>query len=163
FALYPMLRIWYGSSSFESRSSAEDRSSEIRTQNSWLHFAAAGFFAGVAACTELPALSMLVIFAVLLALRWPARTALFFIPAAAIPVAIFFLTNYLAIGQLRPAYSEFGGPWYEFPGSFWVKPPEDKVKPGIDWAGRYESKVTYAFNLQVGHHGWFSLTPIWIL
>ena len=44
------------------------------------------------------------------------------LPAAALPVAAFFLTNYLALGQWRPAYSEFGGPWYEYAGSHWMQP-----------------------------------------
>ena len=61
-------------------------------------------------CNELPAAAFAGGLGVLLLLagrrcgRW-----LFFVPAAALPVAALLLTNYLAIGQLRPAYSEFGG------------------------------------------------------
>jgi hypothetical protein len=87
------------------------------------------------------------------------RTLLFFVPAAAIPVAGFFVTNYLAIERWTPAYGEFGGPWYEYEGSAWKRDP-NKEPRGIDWAGTKESRATYAFNLLLGHHGLFSLTPI---
>jgi hypothetical protein len=87
----------------------------------------------------------------------------FFASAAAVPLAAFLLTNYLAIGQLRPAYSEFGGPWYEFEGGYWRKPAAGVQKRGIDWARQKESRATYAVHVLVGHHGLFSLSPIWLL
>src|SRR5260370_33248333 len=34
---------------------------------------------------------------------------------------------------------------------------------GIDFAYNYESKLAYAFHLLLGHHGLFSLTPIFLL
>jgi hypothetical protein len=71
-------------------------------------------------------------------------------------------TNYLALGQLRPAYNEFGGPWYEFAGSYWKIDP-GQVKHGIDWAYQTESMAQYAFHVFLGHHGIFSLTPIFLL
>ncbi len=126
-------------------------------------FALAGFFAGFTACNELPAAAFaLALFLILL--RWaPRRTLLYFVPAAAIPVAAFFLTNYLAVGQWRPAYGEFGGPWYEYEGSHWRKPGTYENKRGIDWAKNQESRGQYAFHLLLGHHGLFSLTPICLL
>jgi hypothetical protein len=80
-----------------------------------------------------------------------------------VPALAFFATNYTAIGQLRPAYSEFGGPWYEYEGSYWRKPVPGQVRRGIDWAYTQESRGTYALNLLIGHHGLFSLTPLWLL
>ena len=74
------------------------------------------------------------------------------------PTGAFFLTNYLAISQWRPAYSEFGGPWYEYAGSHWSRPGR-----GIDWAGLRESRAEYIMHCLIGHHGIFSLSPIWIL
>jgi hypothetical protein len=145
FTIYPTLRIWY-------RADCRSR-----------YYVLAGFFAGCTACIELPALSMLMLLLPLLSLRSVLRTALCFVPAAAVPVAAFFWTNFLAIGQLRPAYSEFGEAWYEFSGSYWQQPTPGEARHGIDWAGLYEGKVAYTFNLLVGHHGWFSLTPIWLL
>src|SRR4029077_13329012 len=38
-----------------------------------------------------------------------------------------------------------------------------QVRRGIDWAYTQESRGTYAVNLLIGHHGWFSLTPLWLL
>ncbi len=47
--------------------------------------------------------------------------------------------------------------WYEYEGSYWT--PENKT--GVD---RGEpSRAVYAFHTLLGHHGVFSLTPIWLL
>jgi hypothetical protein len=59
-------------------------------------------------------------------------------------------------------YSKIGTPWYEYEGSHWRNLP-DQSKRGIDWAKNKESKEAYAFHLLLGHHGWFSLTPIYLL
>jgi hypothetical protein len=72
------------------------------------------------------------------------------------------VTNYLAIGELNPAYEKFGGPWYQYEGSWW-RHVEGEVRHGIDWAHLKESKATYGLHLLVGHHGLFSLTPILLL
>jgi hypothetical protein len=64
------------------------------------------------------------------------------------------------MGRLLPAYSEFGGPWYNFEGSHWAKLGTPAAK-GIDFAA--EPKDVYALHLLFGHHGWFSLTPVWLL
>jgi hypothetical protein len=127
-----------------------------------LSLAAAGFFAGFTACNELPAASLAAILFIVLLFRWPVPTLVFFLSATAIPVAGFLLTNSLAIGQWMPAYGEFGGPWYNFAGSHWNKPPEGP-KPGIDWAWTKETTSEYALNLLVGHHGFFSLSPVFLL
>jgi hypothetical protein len=125
-------------------------------------FLLAGFFAGFSACSELPATSFLVsLFFIMLWLDRK-RALTLYLPAAAIPIAFFFLTNYWAIGQLKPAYGEFGGPWYEYEGSHWLNKPGE-VRHGIDFAYQYENKAAYAFHLLLGHHGLFSLTPIFLL
>jgi hypothetical protein len=47
--------------------------------------------------------------------------------------------------------------WYEYERSYW----QDKNKVGVD---RGEpSRAVYAFHTLLGHHGVFSLTPVWIL
>jgi hypothetical protein len=143
FALAPALRIWYGG----------ERRPAL--------YALAGFFAGFTACSELPALSFAAALLVLLGWRAPGRTLAAFVPAALLPVLFFFATNYLAIGRFTPAYGEFGGPWYEYEGSHWAR--DDAPKRGIDWAGLKETKGEYAFHLLAGHHGVFSLTPIFLL
>jgi hypothetical protein len=148
FALYPTIRI------------LEDERQRFSAPSGL--FVLAGLFASVAACSELPAASFsLALFVILL--RWsPRKTMLFFLPAAAVPIAAFFVTNYLAVGQLRLAYSEFGGPWYEYEGSHWRYIP-GQVKNGIDWAWTKESRWQYAFHVLFGHHGLFSLSPILLL
>jgi hypothetical protein len=142
FALYAAVRIW-------SPSGEEDTPFSL--------FPVAGFFAGFTACNELPAAAFAFAMFVMLLWRAPRRTLTGFLPALLIPVAAFFLTNYLAIGQLAPAYEKVGGPWYAYEGSYWRK------AVGIDTAGSQEGRGAYAFHLLLGHHGAFSLTPIFLL
>jgi hypothetical protein len=125
-------------------------------------FLAAGFFAAFTATNELPAAAFAAALLLLLLIRAPGRTLLFAVPAAALPVAAALAANYLALGQLRPAYSEFGGPWYEYEGSHWKLDP-GQVQHGIDWAYQFESPAMYAFHVLIGHHGIFSLSPIFLL
>jgi len=47
--------------------------------------------------------------------------------------------------------------WYEYEGSYWTL----ENKAGVD-KGEH-SQAVYAFNTLLGHHGVFSLTPIWLL
>ncbi len=152
FALHGVFRIW------------EERQSHKMPP---VHgFLVAGFFAGVAVALEMPALGLAAALAALLFIWSPMRTLLLFLPAAVIPAAAFVVTNYLAVGQFRPVQSEFDGavPWYQYEGSHWRRPlPDEPPRPGIDWARYKESRAVYAFHVLVGHHGWFSLTPIWIL
>jgi hypothetical protein len=124
--------------------------------------AVAGFFAGFAACNDLPATAFTAGFFVLLLLRRPGPVLLAYVPAALIPMAAFFATNYPVVGELWPVYSKIDSSWYQYEGSHW-KPPPDKPKRGIDWAGAKEDRPTYAANVLVGHHGMFSLTPINLL
>jgi hypothetical protein len=138
-----------------------DSKKPVPGPSGWL-FALAGFFAAFTACNELPATSLAVSLLVLSFTRDFKSTLCYFVPAAAIPVAGFFVTNYLAIGQIAPAYSEVDGPWYRYEGSYW-KILQDMPKPGIDAADRFESKPVYTFHLLLGHHGLFSLTPIFLL
>src|SRR5262249_55054364 len=122
----------------------------------------AGFFAGFTACSELPATSFLVSLFLILFWNDSKKALMLYLPAAALPIAFFFFTNYWALGQLKPAYGEFGGPWYEYEGSHWLTKPGE-VRHGIDFAFEHENKAAYAFHLLLGHHGLFSLTPIFLL
>jgi hypothetical protein len=88
---------------------------------------------------------------------------LLFLPAAILPVAAESFINYSAIHQWLPIQTKFGTDWYEYPGSYWLKPAAGTVKHGIDWARTHESVGAYCFHVLIGHHGVFSLTPIWIL
>ncbi|HZV07354.1 MAG TPA: hypothetical protein VE999_19885 [Gemmataceae bacterium] len=129
---------------------------------SWRWFVIAGFFAGFTAANELPAAAFAVGLGLLLFVRFPRRTVLGFAPAALVPVAAMLMLNYAELGEWQPGYSKFGTEWYEYEGSHWRNLP-DNSKRGIDWAKNKETKGAYAFHLLVGHHGWFSLTPIYLL
>jgi hypothetical protein len=128
----------------------------------WWAFALVGFFASFAACSEMPAASFAAGLGLLLLWRYPRPTLQWAAPAALVPVAAFLLTNYLAMGEWLPVQSKFGSAWYQYEGSHWMAAPRD-VKPGIDWARLKEDRLTYAFHLLIGHHGLFSLTPLYLL
>jgi hypothetical protein len=129
----------------------------------WGWFVLAGLFAGFTACNELPATAYAVGLFLLLVLRRPARTLALFAPAALVPAAALLWTNYLELGRFQPAYSEVGGPWYQYEGSVWVVVP-GALPHSIDFARhKGETHLAYAFHLLLGHHGWFSLTPVNLL
>lgn len=134
-----------------------------------LDFVQAGFFAAFAVANELPALAFLGLLGLLLLWKAPRETLLWGVPAVAIVAAAFFGTNYAAHGTLRPAYSMRGDDestnWYHYTykrgkreiKSYWY--PENLR--GVD---RGEpSRAVYAFHSLAGHHGIFSLTPVWLL
>lgn len=220
---------------------------------SWKHYIVAGLFAAFAAANELPALSFFAFAGLLCLMKSPLKTLAGFVPAAAVVVAGFFGTNYLAHGTLRPAYMNRGdgnelaliegdfrsqldgtdddnlrdgvvpaellapirtyaqeelekrvispqcrqsfwkrdrdaklgrwvvtdvglgeqfvieqtdeqkfavstwGNWYDYPDSYWSSGKRSGVDRG------QKSQMIYAFHMLFGHHGIFSLTPIWLL
>jgi hypothetical protein len=140
FALYAFLRIWDdGATGF-------------------VPFAAAGFFAAFCSCNELPAALFGVLFFLMLLARFPRQTLLFFVPAAAIPCAAFLATQYAAFGTFRPVYEEFGTESYNYAGSYWNTPLE------MDYLNKEpEPKPVYLFHMTFGHHGIWSLSPIFLL
>ncbi len=124
-----------------------------------LVFFFAGVFAAFAAACDLPALAFFAL-ATLAALwcNWR-RVLLAWVPGAAVVAAAFFGTNYLAHQSLRPPYAHRHGEdnWYDYPGSYW----KEENRQGID---RGEpSRAVYALHVLVGHHGVFSLTPLWLV
>jgi len=139
---------------------------ETKNNNPWaasLWFAITGLLCGFAVCNELPALAFLAFVGLVGIIKFPKQTLLVYLPCSVIPLLLLGASNYVAMGQLRPAYSEFGGPWYTYEGSHWRIFP-GMIRKGIDWA-RYngESSTTYTFHLLFGHHGFFSLFPIFLL
>ena len=125
-------------------------------------FALSGFLAGFAATMELPATAFAVAMPLLLLTRHPKQTILYFIPAAVLPVAALLLTNYLAVARLTPVYSELKSPWYQYEGSHWEEKPGVQ-RTGIDFVQEKEPINMYAIHLLIGHHGLFSLTPVFLL
>ncbi len=124
-------------------------------RSSW--FAQAGFWGAFCAANELPAAFFgLALFGMVLYAD-PRRTIRAFVPAAAIPSIGLMVTQYLALGTIKPAYTEFGGDAYNWDGAYWSTPLE------MDWFSVHpESRPVYLFHMLLGHHGVFSLTPIFI-
>jgi hypothetical protein len=156
-AVYAAVRIWFDS------------------ERRWHYFALAGFFAALAAANELPALSLFAALAAALLWKTPRRTLAAFVPAAAVVAAASFATNWIAHGSLRLPYAHRSATdpadnWYQFsykrPGSdkeilsYWH--PQNRANMSAIDRGE-PSQAVYAFHVLVGHHGIFSLTPLWIL
>ncbi len=135
----------------------------------WSWFAIAGFAAAFTAANELPAAAFLALVGLMLIWRAPRQTILAFTPAALLVAAAFFATNWIAHESFRPPYMHRSGEtnpddnWYDYSysvngklkPSYWLDPQ------GID---RGEpSKFVYAIHVLIGHHGIFSLTPVWLL
>ncbi len=155
-ALYAAVRIWC------------DGEQRLR------YFAVAGFFAAFAAANELPALAFFAALAAALVWKAPRPTLLGFVPAALVVAAAFFGTNKIAHDRWSPPYAHRSRTsaednWYDYEyyvetsagpklrPSYW----RETEKKGIDRGERYRS--LYALHALVGHHGIFSLTPVWLL
>jgi hypothetical protein len=143
FALYPLLR-------------KRPEGTTVRP----LDLALSGFFAGLTATFELPAASFAAAIGFLLLLSRPKDALAAYLPGALVPVVALLACNYWAMGTLSPAYAEFGNAWYRYPGSHWLKVDDPNAR-GIDF--NRQPTTVYAFNLLLGHHGWFSLTPVWVI
>jgi hypothetical protein len=120
-------------------------------------YVTAGFFAVFAACNELPAASLAALIGLVLFLKSPGKALTAFVPAAAVPLVVFFVCQYAAMGTWKPAYAEFGGEAYEYPGSYWTTPLD------LDYFDKHpEKRSVYLAHMLVGHHGVFSLSPIFV-
>jgi hypothetical protein len=129
-------------------------------------FVISGLFAALAVTCELPSVAFAAVVAIVLLWRAPRQTLLVFTPTALLIAAAFFGTNWLAVGTWEPAYShraDTNGDWYDYTyerngreiESYWRHPA------GVD-VGE-PSQSMYVLHVLVGHHGIFSLTPIWLL
>ncbi len=125
----------------------------------WWRFAAAGFFSAFAFTNELTAAAFVAALFVTLLWNAPRQTLSGFLPAALIPVIPFFALNLRVTDDWLPFYSAYGTEKYEFVyegvPSYWMDPR------GIDKAT--DSFPVYLLHCTVGHHGLFSLSPIWLL
>ncbi len=137
----------------------------------WL-FVLAGLFGAFAVANELPALAFFGLLTLGLLWKAPGRTVLYYLPPALVVAAAMLGTNWIAHGTPIPPYARRHATvkeenWYDYEytlrrgdklivrESYWRNPQ------GID---RGEpSRLKYAFHALVGHHGVFSLTPIWLL
>jgi hypothetical protein len=139
----------------------------------WWYFFLAGLATAFTATDELPATCFLAFAGLILLYRAPRQTLLAFTPAVAIVAAAFFATNWLAHQSLRPPYmhrskTDPNDNWYNY--TYTVKDKDGREKEvrsywldrkGID---RGEPTIpAYALHSLIGHHGIFSLTPVWLL
>jgi hypothetical protein len=132
------------------------------------YFFIAGLAAAFTASDELPAACFLAFVGLLLLWRAPRQTMLAFAPGVALVTAAFFGTNWIAHQSLRPPYmhrsaTDPSDNWYHY--TYTVNGREVKSywldRQGID---RGEpTKAAYALHCLVGHHGIFSLSPVWLL
>ena len=146
-AVYAVVRIWFDG------------------QRRSRYFIIAGLFGALAAANEFPALALLAAIALVLLWKAPKPTLLWFTPAVLVVAGAFFGTNWIALRSLAPAdvHRADAGDWYDYTyerngrqiESYWKNPV------GVD-RGEPRQGV-YALNLLVGHHGIFSLTPLWLL
>lgn len=128
-------------------------------------FLLAGLCAGLLVTNELPALAFSALLSLGLLWKAPRQTLAAYVPGALVVAAAFFATNWIAYQSLRPPYMHRspGDNWYDYSyernghtiESYWRNPQ------GIDRGET--SKAAYAFHALVGHHGVFSLTPVWLL
>ncbi|MGL6196845.1 MAG: hypothetical protein ACRC2T_18690 [Thermoguttaceae bacterium] len=126
-----------------------------------IYFLVAGLFASLMLTCELPALSYIVFLMIPLFILAPWRTFCGYVPAMLLVFAAFFATNFFVHQTFSPAYAN--KEWYDYTytrngkerDAYWNN------RVGIDKGE--ESKLTYLVNTTVGHHGIFSLTPVWIL
>lgn len=122
-------------------------------------FAILGFCAALSACFELPS-ALFGCITFLLALRSDVRLTLrWYIPAALLPLAAFFLTNWICTGGIKPFYMYYGTEKYVYVHngvpSYWSQPR--------DLDANTESWPVYLFHCLVGHHGLLSLSPVLLL
>lgn len=134
----------------------------------WRWFALAGLAAAFTAANELPALAFFALLAAAMLWKNWRLTLAGFAPFAVLVLAAAFGTNHWAHDSWRPPYAHRSATdsddnWYHYSytlggkerQSYWLDPQGiDKGEP---------SKLDYAFHCFVGHHGIFSLTPVWLL
>ncbi|MCA9035046.1 MAG: hypothetical protein KDA91_07950 [Planctomycetaceae bacterium] len=118
-----------------------------------------GINAAFASCFELPSALFGVLCFLFAMKKSYSRTLSHFVPAAVIPLAAFFITNWICTGGLKPFYMYYGTEKYVYVhegiASYWSQPR------GMD--ANNESWPVYLFHCVLGHHGIVSLSPILLL
>ena len=114
------------------------------------HWIAAGMAAGLAPPLDLGMMFLSCAIGVYL-LSWDwRRTLTRFAPASLPPLVAHFALTWMISGGWRPIYLR--RELYEYPGSYWLAPT------GMDALD--EPRLTYLFNMLLGHHGVLSMTPV---
>lgn len=135
------------------------KASEVTGLRRVLWLLACGLAAGWTVCNELPAAALAALLLGLCLWRWPTAALAGFVPGATVMCVAFLGTNWLATGHWKPAYAGYGSEQYLFvidgEPSYWMHPQ------GVD--RNLDSPAVYLMHCLVGHHGIWSLTPIWLL
>lgn len=117
-------------------------------RGSWV---ASGLLLGVLPSFDLPSLALTGITGLYLLTKDWKRTLFIFLPAALPGIASEVVLAHVATGSWLPAYADASLKSYA--GNLWRT-----AKTGIE--ALHERKTVYAFNMLLGHHGLFSMTPI---
>jgi hypothetical protein len=118
-------------------------------------FLLAGFFAAYSVTCELPSgIFLLWLGLLLLRANWR-RTLIWFAGAMLVPLAAHFYLNYIIVGGFLPFYASFGKDYYNYKGSYWLDPK------GMD--ANVQPPWLYLLHCTFGHHGIFSLTPVFLI
>jgi hypothetical protein len=114
------------------------------------HWVFAGLLAGLAPTLDLGTLFVSSAVGIYLLSHDWRMTLRWFVPAALLPLIAHFGLTWLITGAVAPIYLR--PELYHYPGSYWNAPT------GIDALD--EPRATYLFNVLLGHHGLFSMTPV---
>jgi len=133
----------------------QQRPQELKSRD----FAIVGLTAALTSCFELPAALFGIVSFVWMLTLDPRRTLWCYVPAAVIPLAAYFVTNWMVTGGIRPFYAFYGSDKYVYVHngvpSYWSNPQ------GLD--ANTEGTLTYLFHCLMGHHGLLSHTPVFLL
>lgn len=117
------------------------------------HWVAAGLYGGFLPAVDLPSGLMSALVGLLLLVsnwRW---TLCYYVPALVPGVATSLTLSYVSTGSTLPVYLR--KELYRYPGSYWA------ATRGVD--ALREPKHVYLFHVLFGHHGLFSMTPLYAL
>jgi len=131
------------------------------------HWMLAGLWAGLMGVFDIALAPVAVVFMVfLVAADWRRALGLA-VPCFAVPLASHLVLSHAITGSFMPVYGR--RELYDYPGLFW-KPlldaggkasPELLRQMGLE--GARDPKILYLFNLLLGHHGFFAMTPLMAL
>lgn len=117
-----------------------------------------GFWSGWAIVHDLPA-AVVAAWFLLHVWRSSRRTLWTFCLGLALPLLGLIFVNRIATNKWVPVYALYGTTAYRYVHegvpSYWLEPQ------GVD--RNLDTPAVYLLHCLVGHHGWFSLTPIWLV
>jgi hypothetical protein len=122
-----------------------------RDVRAW-HWPLSGLVLGILPAVDLPGLAITGAVFIYLLTHDRKKTLLWFLPGLLPGVVAHFALTYYISGSFKPFY--FNRELKTFKEFYFRK------AGGID--GLYEPKPTYAFNVLFGHHGLFSMTPLYL-